>query len=299
MPPSPGGRPVIAYHGNEPVGYAYANTLQPDDRWWRRMTTALPVGCTDIPTVALKEGMLRLPWRGTGIARRAHDELLAHRSEEQVSLLVNPQAENGKVKAMYESWGYETISEQQPSVDGPVLTAMLRANSITSHTPPTCRGHTMRVGITGHRGLPKEIEQHVKAMLAEQVATLETRDLIGISCIADGPDAWWAQAVLDAGGHIEVVIPAAQYRQDLPDWHHAEYDSLFSSASDTHHTGMTESTSEAHQAGSEILVGLSDVVLAVWDGLPARGHGGTADVVAYAERVGVPVTVLWPDGATR
>ncbi|MGW6604040.1 hypothetical protein [Streptomyces sp. NPDC055036] len=157
----------------------------------------------------------------------------------------------------------------------------------------------MRVGITGHRGLSKEIEQQVKAMLAEQIATLDARDLVGISCIADGPDTWWAQAVLDAGGKIEVVIPAAQYRQDLPDWHHADYDALFSSASDTHHTGMTESTSEAHQAGSEILVGLSDVVLAVWDGLPARGYGGTADVVAYAGRAGVPVTVLWPDGATR
>ncbi|MER8067353.1 hypothetical protein ABTZ59_03430 [Streptomyces sp. NPDC094034] len=157
----------------------------------------------------------------------------------------------------------------------------------------------MRVGITGHRGLSKAIERQVKAMLAEQIATLDVRDLVAISCIADGPDTWWAQAVLDAGGRVEVVIPAAWYRRDLPDWHHAEYDSLFSSASDIHDTGMTESTSAAHQAGSEILVGLSDVVLAVWDGLPARGFGGTADVVAYAARVGVPVTVLWPDGATR
>lgn len=157
----------------------------------------------------------------------------------------------------------------------------------------------MRVGITGHRGLSKEIEQRVKAMLTEQVAAFDARDLVGISCIADGPDTWWAQAVLDAGGRIEVVIPAERYREGLPDWHHADYDSLFSRASDTHPTGMADSTSEAHQAGSEILVGLSDVVLAVWDGLPARGYGGTADVVSYAERVGVPVTVLWPDGATR
>ncbi|MFE2036047.1 GNAT family N-acetyltransferase [Streptomyces scopuliridis] len=123
----PGWEAVIAYHGQEPVGYAYGNTLQPDDRWWRRMTTALPAGCTDTPTLALKEIMLRKPWRGTGTALRIHDELLAHRSEEQVSLLVNPQAGNGKVKALYESWGYETISEQQPTPDGPVLTAMLRA----------------------------------------------------------------------------------------------------------------------------------------------------------------------------
>ncbi|MEW1720091.1 hypothetical protein [Streptomyces sp. NPDC093109] len=157
----------------------------------------------------------------------------------------------------------------------------------------------MRVGITGHRGLSEEIEQQVRAMLAEQVTVIGSRDLVGISCIADGPDTWWAQAVLDAGGRLEVVVPAERYRDGLPGWHHADYDELLSRASDTHHTGLTESNSEAHQSGSEILVGLSDRLLAVWDGLPARGYGGTADVVSYAERVGVPVSVLWPEGATR
>ncbi|MFC9064773.1 GNAT family N-acetyltransferase [Streptomyces harbinensis] len=122
----PGWEAVIGFHGTEPIGYAYLNTLQPDDRWWRRMTTPLPAGCTDIPTVAVKEIMLRTPWRGIGAARRIHDELLAARPEEQATLLVNPLAGDGKVKALYEAWGYREISVQQPSLDGPVLTAMLR-----------------------------------------------------------------------------------------------------------------------------------------------------------------------------
>ncbi|MFJ7998868.1 hypothetical protein ACIQ7D_17230 [Streptomyces sp. NPDC096310] len=157
----------------------------------------------------------------------------------------------------------------------------------------------MRVGITGHRGLPPAVELQVKALLTQRAAAFDASDLVGVSCIADGPDAWWAQAVLAVGGRLEVVIPADEYRAGLPDWHHRDYDSFLSRATGTHRTGLKESTSEAHQAGSEILVGLSDLVLAVWDGLPARGYGGTADVVAHAERVGVPVTVLWPDGATR
>lgn len=86
----PGWEAVIGYDGDEPVGYAYVNTIASDDRWWRRMTTPLPEGVTERPTVARKEIMLRVPWRGTGVARRIHDELLAHRPEEQVSLLVNP-----------------------------------------------------------------------------------------------------------------------------------------------------------------------------------------------------------------
>jgi hypothetical protein len=39
--------------------------------------------------------------------------------------------------------------------------------------------------------------------------------------------------------------------------------------------------------------------LAIWDGRPARGYGGTADVVAEAQREGLPVVVLWPEGAQR
>ncbi|MGW6741489.1 GNAT family N-acetyltransferase [Streptomyces sp. NPDC055025] len=123
----PGWEAVIGYHDDQPVGYAYANAIAPDDRWWRRMSTPPPEGTTERSTVALKEIMLRVPWRGTGLARRIHDELLAHRPEEQVSLLVNPLNGDGKVKDLYERWGYREISTQRPSADGPILTAMVRA----------------------------------------------------------------------------------------------------------------------------------------------------------------------------
>ncbi|MER6527946.1 hypothetical protein [Streptomyces sp. NPDC001508] len=157
----------------------------------------------------------------------------------------------------------------------------------------------MRVGITGHRGLSKDVEQRVCAMLDEVVRDLDTADLTAVSCIADGPDSWFAEAVLKRGGRLEVVVPAAEYRESLPEWHHPVYDELYGGAVDIHETGMTESTSEAHQAGSEVLVGLVDELIAVWDGKPAWAFGGTADVVAYAERTGVPVRIVWPDGASR
>jgi len=157
----------------------------------------------------------------------------------------------------------------------------------------------MRIGITGHRGLNGDVERQVRALLAQAVATYDAGELTGVSCIADGPDAWFAQAVLDHGGRLEVAIPAEQYRDALPEWHHPVYDNLLRRAADVHHTGLTASDSAAHMAGSEVLVGLVDELLAVWDGNPARGYGGTADVVAYAERVGVPVRVLWPEGAAR
>ncbi|MFB6440388.1 hypothetical protein ACFCVY_27055 [Streptomyces sp. NPDC056411] len=157
----------------------------------------------------------------------------------------------------------------------------------------------MRVGITGHRGLGTEVERRVRDVLDQALDGYDPAELVGVSCIADGPDAWFAEAVLKHGGRLEVVVPAAAYREGLPQWHHATYDRLLSDAAEVHRTGRTASDPEAHMTGSEMLVGRSDELLAVWDGMPARGYGGTADVVAYAERTGVPVRVLWPEGATR
>lgn len=42
-----------------------------------------------------------------------------------------------------------------------------------------------------------------------------------------------------------------------------------------------------------------DVLLAVWDGMPPDGRGGTGDTVQLARARGVPVTVVWPPGAER
>jgi hypothetical protein len=79
----------------------------------------------------------------------------------------------------------------------------------------------------------------------------------------------------------------------------AEYDALLARAVTVHRLRFTESTSEAHMAASEFMIGLAGELWAVWDGEPARAYGGTADVVAYARDKGVPVRLIWPEGARR
>ncbi|MFJ9434097.1 hypothetical protein ACIRQY_31195 [Streptomyces sp. NPDC101490] len=157
----------------------------------------------------------------------------------------------------------------------------------------------MRVGVTGHRGLSASVEGRVRELLEAAVGAYGPDGLVGVSCIADGPDAWFAEYVLAHGGRLEVVVPADAYRESLPEEHWPVYDRLLGRAAEVHRTGMTDSDPAAHMAGSEVLVGLADELLAVWDGMPAWGFGGTADVVAYAERTGVRVRVLWPEGASR
>jgi hypothetical protein len=156
-----------------------------------------------------------------------------------------------------------------------------------------------RIAISGHRGLSAEaaaiIDQAVRAGLSRYTGG----DVIGLSCLADGADQIFARAVLDAGGKLEAYVPAARYRDALPESAHRGYDELISRAVAVHRLEHVESTPESHMAASVEMLTSADVLFAVWDGLPARSFGGTADVVTHARDIGVPVTVIWPEGAQR
>jgi hypothetical protein len=94
-------------------------------------------------------------------------------------------------------------------------------------------------------------------------------------------------------------VPAEQYCEGLPTEHHPTYDALMARAADVIRLDHTESNSDAHMEASVRMIEQADALVAVWDGKPARGYGGTADVVDAAREQGVPVTVVWPEGATR
>lgn len=156
----------------------------------------------------------------------------------------------------------------------------------------------MRIAISGHRGLPADTAELVGTAIRGALAPLAP-SLVGISCLADGADQIFARAVLELGGALEVVVPAEQYRDGLPAAAHAEYDALLRAARAVHRLGFTASTAESHMAAARVMLDLADELYAVWDGRPARGYGGTADVVAEARRRGIPVRVIWPEGARR
>jgi hypothetical protein len=155
-----------------------------------------------------------------------------------------------------------------------------------------------RIAISGHRGLSSPtaqlVDKAIRAALAEHAP-----DVTGISCLADGADQIFARAVTDLGGTLEAVIPAAEYREKLPEDSHPGYDDLIARAADVHRLPFTESTPESHMAASKLMADEADELYAVWDGKPARSYGGTADVVAHAREHGTPVRVIWPEGAQR
>ena len=109
-----------------PVGYAYGFARTAAYHWHGLVTDAPAdqLAETDTRTFALCEVMVRDPWRGTGIARLLHDELLSHRIEERSHLLVEP--DHPKVRALYERWGYQWMGVMRPYTDAPRYDSLLR-----------------------------------------------------------------------------------------------------------------------------------------------------------------------------
>lgn len=126
--PSGVSRPSSRTQTDIQSAYAYGNAIEHGDRYWQCTSPTPAEKYTERPAVALKEIGVRPTWRKTGTARRVHDALLATREEPYVTLMVNPAAGDGKVHALYESWGYEDIGHSQPSLASPVLTVMIRAS---------------------------------------------------------------------------------------------------------------------------------------------------------------------------
>jgi hypothetical protein len=156
-----------------------------------------------------------------------------------------------------------------------------------------------RIAISGHRGLSPEVEALIEQAIRAELSNFAVDDMVGISCLADGADQIFARALVDLGGQLEVVVPAARYRDALPESAHAGYDELISHAVAVHRLAYVESTAQSHMQASIDMLKHADLLFAVWDGLPARSFGGTADVVSHAREIGVPVTVIWPEGAQR
>jgi len=124
--------------------------------------------------------------------------------------------------------------------------------------------------------------------------------VVGVSCIAPGADSLFAEAVLAAGGELTVVLPFHDYRRSLAGADQAaRFDRLVAAASDVTVMPYAEPVLEAFEAANTELLKRADVLVAVWDGVPPEKGGGTAETVAEAREAGIPVHVVWPEGARR
>lgn len=151
-----------------------------------------------------------------------------------------------------------------------------------------------KVGFTGHQNLDDPSGwEWVKTSLLQKLEALP-QPLTGITSLAIGSDQLFARQILSLGGRLECVIPFADYQRtfegsDLKAYHH-----LLQKAQSVEKLAWNKSDEASYLAAGKRVVDLSECVFTVWDGQPARGLGGTADVVNYARSIDRKVIVFNP-----
>ena len=167
----------------------------------------------------------------------------------------------------------------------------------------------LRIGITGHRditadhpGLVTEIAnavEYITQLLATDPDRVRSGDtvLTAVSSLAEGADRLVADEILKrTGSRLEIVLPLPleDYCRDFNSQESVDQFSEFRKKYDTtidivRTAGPRE---KAYELAGRAVVDRSDVMIVVWDGEPARGRGGTAEIYSYAQRWQKPILLI-------
>lgn len=141
----------------------------------------------------------------------------------------------------------------------------------------------MIVGVTGHQTLGDEADvSWTKGALREVLSSLPIS--IGLTSLAVGADQMFAELLIEAKVPYELVLPCAGYVNSFATPADRErFKTLMDQAHRTHQLPFSAPSEEAYFAAGKWIVTHCEMLIAIWNGLPARGLGGTADVVNFAQ----------------
>ncbi|MGI9057178.1 MAG: NUDIX hydrolase [Ktedonobacteraceae bacterium] len=155
---------------------------------------------------------------------------------------------------------------------------------------------TFRIGISGHQQIGDEATiEFVSQQLRELLTTFRCQaqergqNILAHSALALGTDQLFVKIALEIDIPVEVVIPCSHYAEIFSTVEaREEYDRLLSRCQDVHRLPFDACSEDAYLAAGHWIVDHSDLVILVWNGYPAAGRGGTADIASYARLVGRP-----------
>jgi hypothetical protein len=150
----------------------------------------------------------------------------------------------------------------------------------------------LTIGVTGHRkldntaGIAARVHQVLEQILRSSGP--ESPTLCVVSPLAEGADRVVAREVLRFPGAIlEAILPLskADYVKDFstPE-SRAEFESLLSSAGRIIELPPASTRNDAYFNVGVFVVDNCDILIAIWNGKPATGHGGTGEIVQYARQ---------------
>ncbi len=171
----------------------------------------------------------------------------------------------------------------------------------------------LRFGISGHRTLAEADTTRIQEALAslfgaarEELEKLSAkhRELFAgdgatlrlISPLAEGSDRIAAEAALARGFVLECPLPFARdlYEADFgSEASRKAFHGLLARASNVFELEETRGTDDnrAYEAVGLMTLRQCDILIAVWNGKPAEGRGGTAEIVSHAIDSNIPI--IW------
>ena len=191
--------------------------------------------------------------------------------------------------------------------------------------------YRIRIGVTGHRKLdnPAAVQALVKKAIDTEIEKLfpeKSKKKIKrvreagttaisfrvLSPLAEGADRVVARAVLTyPDARLDAVLPLAleDYMEDFAtEASRKEFTGLLSRCREPvllrarriqddlrSPEALAELRRDAYVQAGRYVVDHCDVLIAVWDGEPSRGSGGTAEIVHYALEQDRPVIRVWGD----
>ncbi len=188
------------------------------------------------------------------------------------------------------------------------------AKTADSLAPPPLPPVIFRVGVTGHR--PNRLDPDTSALaerlrsILEQIQTdvlacASTHNATApvqlrlLSSLAEGVDRLAATCALDLGYRLQTPLPLPrnEYAHDFAGADSlAEFDALLARSERVFELEASPLHRDfTYRAAGHIVLRQCDLLLAVWDGEPSRGVGGTSELIDAAEEIGRPV--LYVDAA--
>lgn len=159
----------------------------------------------------------------------------------------------------------------------------------------------LRVGVSGHRKLgDPRVGFYVHAQCVrwlrqyQELAQAQGAEVVAYSALAIGADTLFAEAALGLGIPVIGVLPFATYAEDFEGPDLPRFEAMRGFCAEVITLPPEKRSDEAYMGVGRWVVEHTDVLVAVWNGLPAAGLGGTADVVAHAREQGRQVLIIDP-----
>ena|ERR1039458_8989587 len=140
----------------------------------------------------------------------------------------------------------------------------------------------MIAGLTGHQQIGNQqtvqwAEGQLSALLASEGVTE------GCMSLAVGADQMYAALLIRQALPYTVVLPCERYEETFFAAEQKAYRFYLSRARSVLRLAFIAPSEEAFYEAGKDVVRRSDILIAVWDGRAAKGLGGTADIVHFAQ----------------